>query len=658
MTEMASSNVFDLIYPSPATLQEISSGVLVSGLWRWEVENRENDDFYKFLSELKLCKNLLPNTPSPIKRMMKVYCRRFISSLNEWLSDHYMKLFHFHHDDKFRILRDFYDFICDRHGNIHFLHTARRMMICDRLSNDEKFKIACMYCFEDDIRRIWPSVSEKLDLNEINFGKTPELFYWICMLRNEPDRIPNYRNHPIHVVMLRACLSRFYRWSSVLYFWNRICPENRLTYAIYVSQIFKETFVRFILPTLSDQLLHKFVAERGSFLMEDLLTNCNDKFCALPTWMYIRNRMNENNYPLLIKSLIKSESNYEISEDYLDEGSLFDRSSTVYRTYLRCEVWKSSSDTLKRSAIKFILTQDQLFSRICMRLEEFKETRFLFTVLSDASFEERNAFWHKNWCDAMVDMSGADLHRMMKLCFKDENDIIRFKETSMAEYGNIGPYCNMLMKLGNFEKLNDILIFCCTDTTKRKVIKQHLIQSWFFDDSLVIKERHLTDVELMIEFINDACDNAEIAANFKNGFASLRRVEFILIECLTSSFECTSDHLIHFIETFVQTQEVTVTLKQDILNCVRDFLIGGNVTRISVDDLQTILLWCLGNDDEVTNFKLSLSINNVFRLVSSEANLSELKTQNPNFAEFLKWYFRTPEEIEKFEKGFADQSKM
>ncbi|XP_065204477.1 uncharacterized protein LOC135834500 isoform X14 [Planococcus citri] len=657
------SNVFDLIYPSPATLQEISSGALVSALWHWEVKNRVNDDFEEFLSELDLCQSLPLKMPSPIKRMIQEYSQRFVSSIKQWLFGHYKRLFHFHRNNKFHILHDFYDFTCNRFGNIHFLRTARRMMICDRLSNEEKFKIACMYCFEDDIRRIWPLVSERLRFNVTNYShleENPELFYWISKLRNEPDQMPDNGNDTLADVIVGSYISPSLHWSSVLYFWNRASPENRLARAIDLSQDIKEIFVRFILHTLSDQELDEFAAEKASSLMYALLTNSFDKFCVLPTWMYIKNKMNESNFPRLIGALIKYETNYYDNTlvDEEDPFRLDDWSSTGDNTYLCCEVWRSTPDELKRSAIKYILTRDQLFIRKHIRPTLFKETRFLLTVLSDASFEDRNALWHKYWRHMMTDMRVTDLHRIMKLCFRDENDITRFKETSMAEHENIGEYCNMLMKLGYFKELNDILMFCCPDTNKRKVIKQFVTYSCFFDEPMVINEGHLTEVELMNEFINDASDDAETAASFKNGFASFSRVEKILRQCIISEFNCaSSDHLIHFIETLVHTEDATVALKQEILNYVRGFLMNGNVTGASVYDLQTILLWCLGNEDQVTNFKQSLSISHVFRLVRSEANLFELKT-DPNFDEFLKWYFRTSEKIEEFERQFSDQSKI
>ncbi|XP_065204478.1 uncharacterized protein LOC135834500 isoform X15 [Planococcus citri] len=653
------SNVFDLTYPSPATLQEISTSAVVSGLLHWEVDHHTDDDFYEFLSELNLCENLSPSIPSSIKRMIEVYSGRFMSSVRKCMFSRDTPMFPFHCKGASCVLYDVHYYTCDRVGNINFLGAARQMMTCDQLSNDVKFKIACVYCFEDDIRRIWPLVSEKLDLNEIVFNKNAELFYWICMLRNEPDRIPNPGDDSIDDVMLRACAHSPYHWTSILHFWNRIRPENRLERAIDLSQWPKEVFVRFILPTLSDQELDEFVTKRGSLLMERLLTYSDDKFCVLPTWMYIKDKMNESNFPLLIEMLIDSETNYEVTPNFHHERSLQlgDWTCTEYRTYLRCEVWRSSPDKLKRSAIKYILNRDELFSGPSIRDAKFKGTSFLLTVLSDASFEDMNAFWRKNWRRVMVDMSGADLHRIMKFCFEDENDITQFKETSMAEYGNISVYCHALMKLGYFKKLNEVLIFCCTDTNKRKDIKQRLIQSCFSDDSWVIVESHLTEVELINEFVNDAFDNSETAANFKNAITSFRRVESILRDRIIPCFKCTSNHLIHFIETLVQTEEVIVTLKEDILNYLRAFLIGGNILGVSVDDLQTILRWCLGSDDEVTNFKQSLSIKDVFRRVSDEASLSELKIRDSSFCWFLKWYFRTPEEIEKFEKGVADQSK-
>ncbi|XP_065204466.1 uncharacterized protein LOC135834500 isoform X4 [Planococcus citri] len=660
MTETASS-VYDLIYPSPATLQEISCNALITGLWHWEVDNRKIDDYDEFISQLNLCKHLDPYIPSSIKLIIDVYIGKFMTSMEEWSVYHCDKLLHFHNDDENCILHDFYDFCtCERDGTIHYIRTAKRMMTSDLFSNEEKFNIACMYCFEDDIGRIWPSVSEEFDLDEIDFDESPQLFYWICMLRNELNRIPIPDDDSIDVAMLRVSPSPSHHWSSVVYFWNRICPENRLVEAINLYKEDEESFVRFILPKLSDEVLDKFVAAKGGKLIYKLIINSYSygKFCVLPTWMYIRNKMSEIGFINMVEVFMLTESTeYYVAENALYENSveLGVRSSNEDGTYLCCEIWRNSPDEWKRSAIRNISTKDHLFAKKPTIPPKFRETRFLLTVLLDASFEERNTFWHTNWRYLIIGTHGKDLQRIMELCFKNEQDIAKLKETIISddELANICVHCRPLLRHAYFKEIDDHLIFCCSETRRRKLLKQVLLRLVFLDGDFSLTLRHFLGLESLNEFINDAFEDVKQAIGFKNEFVLSFTNKHVLRQCVDLGDNLSSDYLRHFIDTLVQTEEVKVTLKKDILNYVRDFLINGDITNVSVDDLQTILLWCLGNDDEITNFQQSLSIDDVFSRVRDEVNLSELKTRNPAFGDFLKWYFRTPEEIEKFEREFS-----
>ncbi|XP_065204487.1 uncharacterized protein LOC135834500 isoform X24 [Planococcus citri] len=637
MTETV-SNVYDLIFPSPASLREISCNALVTGLWRWGVENRVSDDFISRY-RLDTHNTLDPNIPSTVKRIIDECANNFICMKEEWV-DHLEELFF---GRNISIFLDFSDFIIDRDGLIHYVRTAKQMMKCDRLSIDEKFKIACIYCFEDDIKRIWPSVSERLDLNEIEFEESPELFYWICMLRNEPDRIPNPDDVPIDVLMLRACPYR--HWSFAKYFWNRIRPESRLSETIYLSSWNRGSFARFILPKLSDKVLGRVVLESGVNLMYDLVRY--PKFYALPTWMYIRNKMNESKFARLIELFVVSERDYDASED---------------ATYSCYEIWRNSPDEWKRSAIRNILNHDRLLVRdSTLQLTEYRGIRFLLILLSDASFEDRNNFWKKNWRNLIVDTRGKDLHRIMKLCFKDENDIAKFMETNMFNYESISARCIRALTLGDFEQLNDVLIFCCPDAEKRMELKQRLLRSCISDPSFDLSYDDFSEFELLNEFINDAFANAEVAADFKNCIISFCTFDCVLLhQCIRLTREYSSDDLIHFIDTFVSNEGVINISKQRILEHVRNWLLDDRyiLWKTSADDLQKILVWCLGNEEEVSTFKKSVLPMSVFfadDYIWKVFTPLEIKMNDENVGGFLKWYFRNPEEIDEFNRLFADR---
>ncbi|XP_065204470.1 uncharacterized protein LOC135834500 isoform X8 [Planococcus citri] len=648
MAEMV-SNVHDLMYPSPASLKEISCQALVTGLWRWGVENRVTDDF---ISGLDMHKNLPFNMPSSIKRMIEVCSETFIASVKEWSAYHRRDDI-FEDEDETDFFLNFYDFICDRDGTVHYTQTARKMMKCDRLSDDEKFKIACLYCFEDDIRRLWPSVSENIEITEIEFDRSPELFYWICMLSDERDWIP-IPDDEIDLYMLETCESK--HWSSVEYFWNRVYPYHRLSATINLSNRENGSFVRFILPKLSDELLGRLVLEKGNKLIYDLVTKSQYKLYALPTWLRIRNKMNESNFTKLVESLMKAETNHHIAENTLNENSikLGDRSSTDDQTYLCCEIWRSSPDEWKQSTVRNILTQGHLFVRNTITRTEYREISFLLTLLSVASFEDRNVFWKKNCRNLIVDTRGNDLQRIMELCFKDENDIAKFKETNMFDYESISACCIRALGIGHFEHVDDILIFCFPDAEKRMDSKQRLLRSCVSDESFVLKIRDFSKFELMNEFIDDTFDDAEYASDFKNCIISFCAIEDVLHQCIHLGCEYSSDHFIRFIDTFVSNEEVRNSLKQRVLEYVRNSLLKVRIGNISADDLQKILVWCLGNEEEVTKFKKS-----VIPMSDSSAKVYnwrrftplDVKINDRVVGGFLKWYFRNPEEINEFNVG-------
>ncbi|XP_065210929.1 uncharacterized protein LOC135839015 isoform X1 [Planococcus citri] len=669
MTELV-SNVYDLIYPSPVALKEISSNAFVVELWNLELnKHRTNHNLNEFLSSPDISlKTLIPNVPSSIKRIIEEYIERFTSSVSDWNIHHFLQVFDYHRSDSTGIFHDFNDFKCDWDGTIHYVRTAKQMMMCDRIGADEKFKIACMYCFEDEVRRLWPSVSGKLDLNEIDFYSFPQLYYWVYLLKNELHRIPDQGDDSVD----RFALGRKPNNTSAMeYFWSRINPENQLRKAEALYSNDHEYFARFFLPKLDEEELDEFVAERGSDLIFNLLFDDRYESYLLPTWMYIKDKMKENTFTKLVEKIVDAETNNHISEEVMNENSdeiLQHMSNTEDKTYLCCEIWKTAPDELKRSAIKNVLSrQDWLVERVQMFPTQFREIRFLLSILSDASFEQRNVFWNNNWLNLIVDTRGKDIHQIMKLCFKNENDIAKFKETTMAEYNIISSYCIEVLKTGYFNELNDFLVFCCPETQKRRALKRRLLQSCFLGEDTMLRIEHLHRMKSMNDFIDDAFSNADLAADFKNQVLSSIEATYCLSHCIYSEYPSCS-YTINFVDTFASKEQVVAFTKQAVSESVRYKLTNGFFTplRFSGDNLQAILVWCLGNDEEVANFKQSLSVSlddilyNLAPLEFHQGDFNErvMAKYRQNFDDFLKWYFNSPEEIEKFKKQVPDKLKI
>ncbi|XP_065210330.1 uncharacterized protein LOC135838575 [Planococcus citri] len=312
------------------------------------------------------------------------------------------------------------------------------------------------------------------------------------------------------------------------------------------------SFVRFILPRLDDFQLEEFLAERGVDFMFSLMIEYVHvhKIYVLPAWMCIRNKISSSQFIELIQNLLIDESNI-FTEKSKDE------------VYLCCEVWKNSPENLKRSALNDLLLNERLFNRMSTGPHNPRQMRFLITVLLDASFEQRQIFWCKNWRNLIAGARVEDLQVVMKLCFCDENDISSFKEQCMSKYENIGPYCVEALKEGCFEELSEFLYFCYSDKQNVKELKQQLLESNFLGENSILRFHvFLSYYKELNAFVEDAFEDVDLRAEFKNQFVSSPVTENHLSKCIRDGdFGC----LIGFVETFVPEERVYPFLKQRLL---------------------------------------------------------------------------------------------
>ncbi|XP_065204240.1 uncharacterized protein LOC135834311 [Planococcus citri] len=573
---------------------------------------------------------------------------------------HHKHVFDSHYDSYTKALINFHDFVWDWNGVIEYVRTAKRMMLCDRLTVDEKFKIACLYCFEDDIIRIWPLLGSKniLQLTQINheYIRCPLLNYWICYLRNELDKVPNslhYEPMPIDERMLEEWSG--YNYSLVVHFWNRI-PYGRQSQAgFYLPFEGASLYARYILPKFDDFQLEKFLAEKGVDFMVYLLSYNREKMYVLSTWMYIRNKMNGSRFIRLIEELLENETNLFIIKERLNSND---------EVSLCCEVWKNSLENLKRLALNNVLSNEELFNRRLQKPSQPREMRFLITILLDASYEQRHKCWCENWLNLISGARVDDLLGVMKLCFRNENDITSFKEQYMSKYENIGPYCVQLLEHGCFKELSEFLTFCCSDRNLVTELKQQLLRSNFLgEDSILRFGVFCKHTEQLNAFVEDAFEDVDLRIEFKNQFVSSPVTEDHLFDCIRlGSFDCA----IQFVEIFVPEERAVNVLKQRLLNNFNARLVSGDIRNLQVDNLQKFLVWLLGSEDEIGKFKQSLSVGDIFcNMVQfkSERGAIELMeewTQDDESMDvFLTWYFNdNGEEIRKIKKLYADKLKV
>ncbi|XP_065223499.1 uncharacterized protein LOC135847739 isoform X3 [Planococcus citri] len=607
MTESA-PKVYDIIHPTPVSLQELSAMAISLEIWRREVneyrtsQQLEEFKMYRSRMEITRAKSILPDLPSTINKTIEKCFMRFEDSFAFWLLVHYERVFDCYSHRNY-ILQHFDDFVCDFDGSIHYSRTAERMMRCVGFSTMIKFKIACLYFFEDDIQRIWPSVSRHLSVDLIHFHKCPQLYYWICRLRNDLSKVPissrtgfndsstvDERMFDGHLIHNRP---------SVEYFWNRIPVEKQMQRARRLDRL---DFVRFILPKLNDQQLDELVNDthtdetESGFYPLFRYFHCKED-TVLRIWFYIRSKniMNKSTFTHLVVNLIENED-YGCGEFNHENWE-----------YLCREIWNDSPLDFKQSTISFISSDSEWLKSITKIEDDYHSNQihveFLLLILQDASVIERNSFWHNCWKPLIEAIRTKALQRMMQLCFENEDEIAQFKQKFMINSPVVLQVCVSLLKNANFDELKDFVVFFHPESRTARYFKQKILISAFLSGDCQLSCKIVNEAEKFGDFVKD------VPTTFKNRLvlsSSFMWRLSILICGEGISFKT----LTEFIDTFGSTDEVLKQIKVGLIRSLKEYVSTSIVSNwmydlFSENKFKPILLWCLGSNEAVEEFKLT-----------------------------------------------------
>ncbi|XP_065223311.1 uncharacterized protein LOC135847616 isoform X5 [Planococcus citri] len=592
--------VYDIAQPTPVTLKELSAIAVSLEIWRHEIrKHRMNSTIEKF-DPTKLdisSKTTLPDLPSVIYDAIDEYIPRFGPSATKWLWNHYVRIFQLQRTDPKSVLEVFDDFVADFYGTIDYVKTAKRMMMCDRFSDVEKFAIACTYFFEDDIGRIWPSVCQNFDSSSMNFYESPQLYYWICCLRNETDKIPNRGNRSIDEVMLEHHMVR--NRPSFEYFWNRVPVENRMSDAIInLRTCDEELFISFGLSKLNDQQLDEFInTNDGYTLIFSLLLNNHHphQWLFQPTWNFLKNSMNENTFRILIVKMLQLEQATSTFEGYAKEPP--------YWLYHCSVIWNSIPTNSKRSIIGDILSDTRLFENI--RSPSCTSRRFvgfLLIILPSATFGQRSTFWRHCWPHLIQGTRIDDLKHIMGLCFENEDKIAQFKGGIFARSENVRLLCVRLLRKGMMDELNDLVDFCWPEVQAANRYKLHLLQATFLGfENMYLGFEHIERVKELSVFIHDAFDSKDEAADFKNQLVSSPATQNYLLRFRRPNFSI--EGMMELVDTFVLAEQTRHAIKRRMIGVLIESIGHFDHPRFKTPVFDRFLLWLFGSTEDVERFR-------------------------------------------------------
>lgn len=298
------------------TLQDISIHTMVQHLWHNEIVDSRNKgtlfnlfddrcvslDLWRRTVALSRC---IPNNcvdkfkgknplsfSSRIETEAQYYLQILKKNTFTWLTNHTFQMLRYNCEDQFYILNRFDQLLYDIRGNINYEETARKMLVCDSFNPMDKYLIACMYCFEDEINQIWPSVSELVQFCDIPFQSHPLPFYWTCQMRNLilQDSLPILHESVEITMIIQKNVDNHV---AMEYFWNRMDFVSQTT---SIDQIFEHEYehdycgkveicLRHLFPKFSQSLRTIVLSRFGHSIM-----NCFVRFIrywkfVLPFWL-------------------------------------------------------------------------------------------------------------------------------------------------------------------------------------------------------------------------------------------------------------------------------------------------------------------------------------------------------------------------------------
>ncbi|XP_065223751.1 uncharacterized protein LOC135847938 [Planococcus citri] len=446
-------------------LSKLATISFIAGLMQHKVtqlrlNNGKGHDIY----ETRLIRIELPTTVSSDIECLSYEMQE---SRMKWWSYHYESVFsHRESPDCMIDLLPLLVWLPD--CSISFVQTARNMLNCDKLTNMEKFMVACLYCFMNDVERLQLTLTEK-ELKDATSGHrrygVPFLDYWHSKLHNWIDNLYLATWHINLLDRLISSLKHYDNWLAVEYFWNQLCendPVQRVSKALDMINADRPALTWHLLSRLSSSEFNLVIVGKGLQIIQTLVKELKYLEHIISIWERMVNIIGDR-----------------VLADIILFVHEFQDASRCYLNPLLWEMWLCMSERQK----KFIVDE-----RICDFIQKSYNEDFDFCyrpnfhlildVLLRFDSERRRQYWLQHWPYLVHGQLYHDrkyIEQIMRLCLANHEEIAAFKRTTMLSYEFISDYWEFEMSAGQFDELQRYLEFCTSDLEVIRHVKKQII---------------------------------------------------------------------------------------------------------------------------------------------------------------------------------------
>ncbi|XP_065218231.1 uncharacterized protein LOC135844061 [Planococcus citri] len=528
-------------------------------------------------------------------------------------------------------------------GDICYKKTAKNLPTANpafRLK--DQFEIACEYCFEEEVERLWLLLENRDFYSSCGFQKSVlavgAVDYWCSKMRGELLKF--YGNYdekartPEWWVLSNCRYPRtgIAKWPQVEYFWHQLNPEeqNSLVGIILLLEKFTKHFMLKLDETMLGDLSISQLCRVVEILAED--ESCHEY--ALQVWSYAN-----------VKIIIE-EDKYSF---YKTLYSLSRHLKVKNVSSLLKEIWLSASADFK----DYVLCNlEDLFVESFGDLDSRSfgcDVAFFIELLSGVGIRRRQRIWECWWREFFLLAQVSDILKIMTLCFNNADDIVQFKKKYMLDFDKLSDIFTELIEGRVFDELVEHLKFCCSDDEDEKFVREAR-------KKLVLE--NFGDLEPIsckfLQFVLDSFSSADLVELLNWQFQD-REANMLSLCILYDSGEL---HIFNkALRCFKFPDQRVIELKQFFYERCQYVLMSGDFNSFFVQDWEGFLLWCSSSVENVNRLRDSIAIDDLFENLLINMRKFFLGSRDSFVAKYryahvrvfdsidrlLGWYFRDDE---------------
>ncbi|XP_065208934.1 uncharacterized protein LOC135837551 [Planococcus citri] len=623
----------------PSSLQLLASSEIALTLWQYKYSNSTYLTLSSFLNTKTFsCEEMLV-VPPRFKVKIDERIATIPAELKKWIDFHGQQAF-FDGDFRASFSKSFNLMALDSCGGICFKATAINILNSNQFNNVEKYKLACEFCIEDYVKKLWPFVAKDARVGEnVNIDKHSLMCYWNRRLKSRKYTLKDTLSVKTRLENTRKASN----WPAFEYFWNTHSTDReKLPQAILCLKRAYHEAIKRTLPSLNRILATKVFEDVAPQILHLLVPNEKYFQHVHRFWTVVGHTVYEKE-PRLFQVLHEL---WKMVFNPIESGLGLNNNRCEQINEFLMEIWSKATDNLKYDVSN--LHVNDFFHRLSTSSAVFPSCYghnmdFMLDLLDNWRNWNKEQFWHENWRKLVLRAKPEYLERFLKVCLPDDDDVEKFKKELLT----FRRIFELLIKHGMYSDLKYYLDFCSKDKSQfqqqsKRLLRLHLDLIMFHDDEKFAKFDEFVDET----FSNERTDIEALKFQLMSSPKNLNRLHEAIMKDRCTDFK-------RIIGRFVTSKRKLKSLKGKLLNRCSEYVIRyrNRYDEFQIDQWRELIEWCIGNVEEIAAYKQSLNVDAIFL-----GGLANIRFCGGWYSErcfrfldeFFRWYFPSEADRTKF----------